>query len=313
MKSDHSNHRPSGARSGDGHAAHHAESRAVRRGAHEIPRSERENRDFRENRAPRRDKSTDSRENTASEGFFVCGVHPVEETLSVLPKTILGEARLFIADTRSFTDIQPIMKLVEANHVQTVSCTTADLDLRTGETRHQGVLLEVRAFPYEELDDVLDRSTDKQPMIVVLDQIQDPHNLGAIIRSAAAFGATAVVIPKDRAAQITPTAIKTSAGQAWRVPVCRVTNIAQTLRGLKDAGFVVFGADIEGEPLASIRFDQPCVIVMGSEGDGMRRLTRTLCDQFARIDMNPAVESLNVSVAAAIFLYQASLVRAKVN
>lgn len=262
-----------------------------------------------ENRSPRRDRPSEKREEAVNEGFFVCGVHPIEETIAVLPKTILGESRLFISDTRSFTDIMPLMKAAEEKGIKTVSCTTADLDLRTGETRHQGVLLDVRAFPYQDLDDVLEHTQSQQPLVVVLDQIQDPHNLGAIIRSAAAFGATAVVIPKDRAAQITPTAIKTSAGQAWRVPVCRVTNIAQTLRSLKDAGFVVFGADIEGQPLPSIRFDQPCVIVMGSEGDGMRRLTRTLCDQFARIDMDPNVESLNVSVAAAIFLYQASLCR----
>jgi 23S rRNA (guanosine2251-2'-O)-methyltransferase len=93
------------------------------------------------------------------------------------------------------------------------------------------------------------------------------------------------------------------------VPVCRVTNIAQTLRQLKDDGFVIFGADIKGEQLHTLDFDRPCVIVMGSEGDGMRRLTRTFCDAFARIDMAAEVESLNVSVAAAIFLYQASLGR----
>lgn len=258
--------------------------------------------------APKRDLRRDTPESEPNR-FFVCGVHPIEETLDVVPSTILGESKLFIADTRSFTDIQPLLKRAEEKHVRTVSCSMDELDARTGETRHQGVLLEIAAFPYADLDDVLEKTPSKQPMIVVLDQIQDPHNLGAIIRSAAAFGADAVVIAKDRAAQMTPTAIKTSAGQAWRVPVCRVTNIAQTLRALKDAGFVVFGADIKGDPLPTIRFDQPCVIVMGSEGDGMRRLTRTLCDQFARIDMNQAVESLNVSVAAAIFLYQASLAR----
>ncbi len=272
-------------------------------------RSARTDRPSRDGR-PQRDFRRESPE-AETEKFFVCGVHPIEETLDVVPASILGEARLFIADTRSFTDIQPLLKRAEYKHVRTVSCTMDALDLRAGETRHQGVLLEIPSFPYADIDDVLEKTDSKQPMIVVLDQIQDPHNLGAIIRSAAAFGATAVVIAKDRAAQMTPTALKTSAGQAWRVPVCRVTNIAQTLRGLKDAGFVVFGADIEGDPLPSIRFDQPCVIVMGSEGDGMRRLTRTLCDQFARIEMNPAVESLNVSVAAAIFLYQASLVRAQ--
>lgn len=240
--------------------------------------------------------------------FFVCGVHPVEETLDVLPKTILGESRLWIAESRSQTDIQAILSSAAQKHVPVMSCAMSALDEKTGETRHQGVLLEVRAFPYSDLDEVLSQASSK-PLLVVLDQIQDPHNLGAIIRSAAAFGATAVVIPKDRAAQVTPVALKTSAGQAWRVPICRVTNLAQTLRSLKDEGYFVCGADIEGAPLHTLDFDRPCVIVMGSEGDGMRRLTRTFCDAFARIDMAKGVESLNVSVAAAIFLYQASLGR----
>lgn len=249
-----------------------------------------------------------SRHDTSNDTFCVCGVHPVEETLAVLPKIILGESRLWIADTRSKTDIQSLLEVATQKKVRVESCTMALLDDKAGETRHQGVMLEVRAFPYVDLDDVLTHAPAK-PLLVVLDQIQDPHNLGAIIRSAAAFRATAVIIPKDRAAQVTPVALKTSAGQAWRVPVCRVTNIAQTLRQLKDDGFVIFGADIKGEPLHTLDFDRPCVIVMGSEGDGMRRLTRTFCDAFARIDMAAEVESLNVSVAAAIFLYQASLGR----
>ena len=243
------------------------------------------------------------------DAFFVCGVHPVEETLAVLPEEILKKATLWVADTRSTTDLGTILETAKQYNLAPSLCPMQELDRRTGETRHQGVLLDVPTFPYADLDDTLAAVDSPAPLLLALDQIQDPHNLGAIIRSAAAFGVHAVIIPKDRAAQITPTVLKTSAGQAWRVPVCRVTNLAQTLRKLKDDGFTVFGADIEGEPLPSIDFNLPCVIVMGSEGDGMRRLTRTFCDKFARIEHDPGVESLNVSVAAAIFLYQASITR----
>lgn len=253
-------------------------------------------------------RSDGRRQDAAATPFCVCGVHPVEETLERLPKVVLGESRLWIAQSRSMTDIQPLLDRASEVHVPVATCPVSVLDGKAGETRHQGVLLEIRSFPYADLEDVLVQASDK-PLLVVLDQIQDPHNLGAIIRSAAAFGATAVVIPKDRAAQVTPVALKTSAGQAWRVPVCRVTNIAQTLRSLKAQDFVIVGADIEGSPLHTLDFNAPCALVMGNEGDGMRRLTRTLCDHFARIDMASGVESLNVSVAAGIFLYQASLAR----
>ncbi len=242
---------------------------------------------------------------TEEDRFIVCGLHPVEEALQMIPAQMLAKSKLYIAETRETKDVEPILEICREIQIDPIAVPMQELTRRTGETRHQGVLLELPQFQYTELDDVLEHLS-AQPLIVVLDQIQDPHNLGAIIRSAAAFGADAVVIPKDRAAQMTSTSIKTSAGQAYRIPVCRVSNIAQTLRQLKDLDFHIVGADIEGDAETSIDYHRATVLIMGSEGSGMRRLTRTLCDQMVRIAQNPAVESLNVSVASAILLYTAS-------
>ena len=240
-----------------------------------------------------------------TEEFYVCGIHPVEEAFDTIPAETLQKSRIYIAQTRQPKELERIMQSCALFCLQPVEVAMSDLNKRTGETRHQGVLLELPEFSYSELDDVLEHLSP-QPLIMVLDQIQDPHNLGAIIRSAAAFGVDAIVIPRDRAAQVTATVIKTSAGQAYRVPVCRVSNIAQTLRDLKDMDFTIVGADIEGDDAAQVDFHRATVLVMGSESDGMRRLTRTLCDKTVRIAQNPAVESLNVSVAAAILMYTAA-------
>lgn len=240
--------------------------------------------------------------------FAVCGIHPVEEALATIPAETLTKARLLIADTRRQKELSQILEACERLNIEPIETSMQELTRKLGETRHQGVVLELPKFVYADLDDVL-AQLSPNPLILVLDQIQDPHNLGAIIRSAAAFGADAIVIPKDRAAQMTATSLKTSAGQAYRVPICRVANIAQTLRKLKDVDFTVVGADIDGTAVANVDFRKATALVMGSEGDGMRRLTRTLCDQTVRIAQNPAVESLNVSVATAILLYAASNVR----
>ncbi|MBR4985735.1 MAG: 23S rRNA (guanosine(2251)-2'-O)-methyltransferase RlmB [Proteobacteria bacterium] len=240
--------------------------------------------------------------------FFVCGLHPVEEALNALPEETLRQSHLYIAQTRDSKDLEPIQKQAEALGLQAHACAMQELTRKAGETRHQGVLLELPKFKYTELDTVLD-ALSPQPLIVVLDQIQDPHNLGAIIRSAAAFGADAVVIARDRCAQITATSLKTSAGQAYKLPICRVSNIAQTLRQLKTLDFNIVGADIDGCTESEIDYHRATALIMGSEGTGMRRLTRTLCDQTVRIAQNPAVESLNVSVATAILLHTASTQR----
>ena len=270
---------------------------------------------YNDNKSSRnRQTSGDSRQNqrpqrpdrhNMTEDFFVCGIHPVEEAFDTIPAETLAKSRIYIAETRQPKALEKILGACESLHITPIEVQMNDLTRRTGETRHQGVLLELPEFRYAEVDDILEHLSP-QPLILVLDQIQDPHNLGAIIRSAAAFGVDGIIIPRDRAAQITATAIKTSAGQAYRMPVCRVSNIAQTLRELKDQDFNIVGADIDGDKVEDVNFHRATVLIMGSEGQGMRRLTRTLCDQTVRIAQNPSVESLNVSVATAILLFTAS-------
>lgn len=185
---------------------------------------------------------------------------------------------------------------------------TDALERISGGVRHQGIVAQYAAAKsYDENDlEGLIEAAAGAPLLLVLDGVQDPHNLGACLRSAAAAGVTAVVIPKDKAVQVNATVRKTSAGAADRVPVVRVTNLARTLKDLKDAG--VWFVGLAGEATQSLYATDlkgPMGIVMGGEGEGLRRLTREHCDWLAKIPMVAEVESLNVSVATGIALFEA--------
>jgi 23S rRNA (guanosine2251-2'-O)-methyltransferase len=176
-----------------------------------------------------------------------------------------------------------------------------------GGLRHQGVIARYEAAkPTEEseLPGLIEADAGKA-LLLVLDGVQDPHNLGACLRSAAAAGVTAVIIPKDKAAPLNATVRKTSAGAADRIPVISVTNLARTLRAIKDAGVWVYGMDGEASGLIyQTDFTGNVAIVMGGEGEGMRRLTREHCDGLVKIPMPGEMESLNVSVATGIALFE---------
>lgn len=169
----------------------------------------------------------------------------------------------------------------------------------------QGVAAELRSFAYTDLEDLV-RPGTATPLVVVLDGVSDPHNLGAVLRSAAFFGATGVVIPKDRAVHVNPTVERAAAGGAAMVPVAMVTNLARALDDLKQAGLWVVGSvPTGGEALAAVDFCVPTALVLGAEGPGMRRLTTERCDRLATLPPLGRMESLNVSVFAGIFLYEA--------
>ncbi|MFA5684935.1 MAG: 23S rRNA (guanosine(2251)-2'-O)-methyltransferase RlmB [Lysobacteraceae bacterium] len=173
--------------------------------------------------------------------------------------------------------------------------------------RHQGVVAQY-AMPVNlgegDLDELLGRADN--PLILVLDGVQDPHNLGACLRSAEAAGVAAVIVPRDRAAGITPVVRKSAAGAADRVPLIRVTNLARTLKTLKEAGVWLVGLAGETDvSLYALDLSGPIAIVMGGEGDGLRRLTREHCDHLAKIPMRGQAESLNVSVATGVALFEA--------
>ncbi|MCZ6488859.1 MAG: 23S rRNA (guanosine(2251)-2'-O)-methyltransferase RlmB [Gammaproteobacteria bacterium] len=180
------------------------------------------------------------------------------------------------------------------------------LDKLSDSQKHQGCVLKIiastgKALTLEELiQNIQDRS-----LILVLDGLQDPHNLGACLRSADASGVDAVIIPKDRSVKLNPTVRKVAAGAAETVPLLEVTNIARCLKELKSAGVWVYGASGEAEALVyDFKFDSAVALVMGSEGDGLRRLTREQCDHLMRLPMHGALESLNVSVATGVCLYE---------
>ena len=178
-----------------------------------------------------------------------------------------------------------------------------------GDAVHQGVYVEVQPLAVwheEELVAAIVTDNGKAPFVLVLDGVQDPHNLGACLRTADACGALAVVIPKDRAVQMNATVRKVAAGAAETTPIAVVTNLARTLRLLKEAGLWIVGADADAPKLAhETDLSGPIALVMGAEGSGLRQLTRETCDLTVRLPQQGAVESLNVSVASGMLLYEA--------
>jgi 23S rRNA (guanosine2251-2'-O)-methyltransferase len=206
--------------------------------------------------------------------------------------------------------LRDIGKLAASRGTALLEVTRAELDRLTGGALHQGVALQLPAFDYAHPDDLLAAALDSDhpPLIVALDSITDPRNLGAIIRSAAAFGADGVLIPERRSAGMTAAAWKTSAGAAVQIPIARATNLNRSLRAYADAGLSLVGLDgsadtaISEVPGAS----GPVVLVVGSEGAGLSRLVREACDCLASIPISKSVESLNAGVAAGIALYEIS-------
>jgi 23S rRNA (guanosine2251-2'-O)-methyltransferase len=167
---------------------------------------------------------------------------------------------------------------------------------------HQGVVARVGPYAYSDLGQIL---TAPEPLVIVLDSVTDPRNLGAVLRAAEGAGASGVVIPKDRAAGVTAAAAKASAGASERVLVARETNLSRVIDRMKEAGVWVYAAEVGGTTYTEVDFSGPVALVLGSEGRGVRRLVREGCDGAVSIPMLGAVESLNVSVAAAVLLYEA--------
>lgn len=213
---------------------------------------------------------------------------------------------ILLADTRRDSRAERLLELAAKRNVTVRKVSRDTLDLRSPGLKHQGVLAEIET---EDLggEDILDLQATPERMLLALDGVQDPHNLGACLRTSEAVGVNAVVIPKDRAVGLTPAVRSAAAGSAERVPVVAVTNLTRKLEQLKQLGYWIVGLDAEGgESLYDVDLTGPLVLVMGGESDGMRRLTRETCDRVVRIPMaSERIESLNVSVAAAVCLYEA--------
>jgi 23S rRNA (guanosine2251-2'-O)-methyltransferase len=206
--------------------------------------------------------------------------------------------------------LRSIVKLAASRGTALLEVTRAELDRLTGGAVHQGVALQLPAFEYAHPDDLLTAAldSDHEPLIVAVDSITDPRNLGAIVRSAAAFGADGVLIPERRSAGMTAAAWKTSAGAAAHIPIARATNLNRTLRAYADAGLSLVGLDGSAETTISEvpGASGPLVLVVGSEGAGLSRLVLQACDSLAAIPISKTVESLNAGVATGIALYELS-------
>jgi len=228
------------------------------------------------------------------------GFHAVTSRLRQRPDAVHA---LYLQSGRDDPRMRDLVARAEASRVTLHLVDHARLDALAGHGRHQGVVAIVDdALPHVTLDDILDAPAEP-PLLLVLDGVTDPHNLGACLRSADAFGAMAVVVPKDRAVGVNATVAKAASGAADTVPVIAVTNLARTLRELKEREVWVVGADAGGESLHQADLGGPIAWVLGAEGGGLRRLTRESCDRIVGIPLAGSVESLNVSVAAGICLY----------
>jgi len=235
-----------------------------------------------------------------SEARLIYGFHAVTGRLRQHAAAV---KEIYLDQSRGDRRAKDLAQLAQERGVRLMMVDGARLDGMTQHARHQGIVARVEsAVLARDLDEVLDKL--KEPaLLLVLDGITDPHNLGACLRVGDAMGVHAVVVPKDRAVGITPTVEKVASGAAETVPFIPVTNLARTMRELKEREIWLIGADQEADrDLYSMKLDTPLAWVLGAEGEGMRRLTREHCDELARIPMHGTVESLNVSVSAGICL-----------
>ena len=252
--------------------------------------------------AARRDQTRSKRQNEPQVELLV-GRNPVVEALRArVPATALYLAHGLETDER----ITEAVRVAGNRGIALLEVSKAELDRRTGGVLHQGIALQVPPYAYRDLAEVLAAADESgaPPLLVALDGVTDPRNLGAVIRSALAFGAHGVVVPERRSAAVTATAWRTSAGAAAAMPVAQVTNLVRALKQCKDAGLYVIGLDADGTtPLDDLEIaTEPVVVVVGSEGRGLSRLVSETCDLTVSIPMAPAAESLNASVAAAVTL-----------
>jgi 23S rRNA (guanosine2251-2'-O)-methyltransferase len=210
--------------------------------------------------------------------------------------------------------LREAFQLASDRGIKLLEVTKTELDRMTGGAVHQGLAARIPAYEYAHADDLLDlaAANAEKPLIVALDQVTDPRNLGAIIRSAAGFGAHGVLIPERRSAGMTASAWKTSAGAAARIPVAQTVNLTRQLKAYQEAGCMVVGLAADGDvSLPDLDLaDGPLVVVVGAEGNGLSRLVTETCDQLVSIPMANSLESLNAGVAASVALYAIAQARA---
>ncbi|MCE0493992.1 23S rRNA (guanosine(2251)-2'-O)-methyltransferase RlmB [Vibrio salinus] len=235
---------------------------------------------------------------------FIYGIHAINAVLDKSPDRLI---EAFVLKGRHDERLMPVINQLQKMGISIQQMGRKTLDDKARGANHQGIIARVKpakALNEYDLDDILERT--EKPLLLVLDGVTDPHNLGACLRNADAAGVAAVVVPKDKSAPMTATVSKVACGAAETVPLIRVTNLARTMRALQEKGIWFVGT--AGEATQNIyqsNLTGPLAIVMGAEGDGMRRLTRETCDDLIKIPMAGSVSSLNVSVATGICLFEA--------
>ena len=239
---------------------------------------------------------------------IIFGFHAVKSRIRQDPGQV---AALYVQDSRDDPRMRDLIESASRAGLRVMTVGRDRLDRLAGHAHHQGVVASVLADAVKlDLDDVL-AALAEPALLLVLDGVQDPHNLGACLRVADGLGAHAVIVPKDRSVGLTPTVAKVASGASETVPYVAVTNLARTLRSLQDRGIWIVGADAAGAILLpDADLGGAMAWVLGAEGEGLRRLTRETCDELVRIPMVGTVESLNVSVACGICLYESRRQRA---
>ena len=241
-----------------------------------------------------------------SGGEWLYGRNPVEEALAAGRRTA-SEIVLPPAFPDEDDQISRMRDEAHARHLVVRTMERAQLDKLTRFGHHQGVALKTTGYPYVGFEEILrDVNEDENALVVVLDHLEDPQNVGSILRTACAVGATGVVIPEDRACGITPAAVRASAGGAEHLKIAHVVNVVRAMKDLKDAGLWFTGLDFgsDAKPYTEIDFKGRVGLVVGAEGAGMSRLVRETCDFIAELPMPGGFESLNAGVAAAVAMYE---------
>ncbi len=212
--------------------------------------------------------------------------------------------RVYLLD--SFKDYD-ILNMINKRNIKVQRLSKIDLNKKVSGV-HQGIILDVEDYKYCSLEDILEKDN---PLIVILDHIEDPHNFGAIIRTCEATGVDGIIIPNDRCCEVNGTVVKTSVGTTENVKIVRVKNLVNTIDKLKDNGFWIFGTDMDGSDYSTLDYKGKTAIICGNEGSGMSRLVKEKCDFIASIPMNGTVNSLNASVATALVIYEAVRIRGR--
>lgn len=233
---------------------------------------------------------------------FVFGRHAVVEALQTPDRV----NRVFIQEGTSGRDAAKVIELAREKGIQVQTVPKTKIEDLVGNAVHQGLVASIAAYEYADIEDVFKKAEEKgeDPFIVILDGVEDPHNLGSILRTADATGVHGIIIPKRRSASLTATVAKASTGAIEHVPVVRVTNLTQTIEQLKARGVWVFGTDMNGTDYRKWNTSGPLAIVMGNEGKGVSRIVKESVDEMVTIPMVGHVQSLNASVASALMMYE---------